>query len=507
MQPLGTRRWWVLGALVVIMVTVSLDLTALNVALPTLAADLRAGTGELQWIIDSYTLVSATLLIPAGLLGDRYGRKKLLLVGLAAFLVASVTATLVHSSGGLIAARTLMGLGAAIITPLCLSVLVAVFPRAEQPKALAAWAGASFLGLPLGTIIGGYLLDHFWWGSIFLVNIPVAGIALLAAVLLIPETRAAVAPRTDVIGLLLSTGGLLAVVYGTIEQPERGWGSPLVWGTMAGGLAALAAFVGWTRRSSDPLIDLELFRDRRFLGGALPATILTFAMFGVLFTVPQYLQAVQGQDALGTGIRLLPMIAGLVVTARLGPGLARRHGPRAVIVGGLIVLVAGATTGGFTSVHDGYGPVALWLTIVGLGMGLVLPAAMDSAMGALSAERAGVGSAVLMTVRMTGGAFGAAILGSLLATTYRDRLPASAPAPVRQGVTAGVTLAERLGDPALLGSVRSAFVHGMNATLLASAGLMAITALVVPFLVPGRRDQGAPAAEHAGESTHDHVAA
>jgi Na+/melibiose symporter-like transporter len=201
------------------------------------------------------------------------------------------------------------------------------------------------------------------------------------------------------------------------------------------------------------------------------------------------------------------MIAGLVVTAKLGPGLARRYGPRAVIVGGLIVLAAGATTGGFTSVHDGYGPVALWLTVVGLGMGLVLPAAMDSAMGALSAERAGVGSAVLMTIRMTGGAFGAAILGSLLSTTYRDQVPASAPAPVRQGVTAGVALAERLGDPALLGSVRSAFVHGMNATLLTSAGLMAITALVVPFLIPGRRDQGAPAAEHAGESTHDHVAA
>jgi MFS transporter, DHA2 family, multidrug resistance protein len=505
MKTFGSRHWWILGALVVITVAVSLDLTALNVALPTLSADLHASTGDLQWIIDSYTLASATLLIPAGLLGDRYGRKKLLLTGLSAFLLASVMATLVHSSGGLIAARTLMGVGSAIITPLCLSVLVAVFPKEQQPKAVAAWAAATFLGLPLGPIIGGYLLDHFWWGSIFLLNVPIAGIAILAAGLLIPETRAAAAPRTDVVGLLLSTGGLLAMVYGTIEQPEHGWGAPLVWGTLAAGVAALAAFVGWTRRSPSPLIDLELLRDRRFLGGAVPATLLTFAMFGVLFTLPQFLQSVLGNDALGTGVRLLPMIGGLVVTAKLAPGLAARFGSRAVIVGGLLVLVAASAAGAFTSVHGGYGFVAGWLTVLGLGMGLVLPTAMNSAIAALPAERAGVGSAVLMTLRMTGGAFGAAVLGSLLSTTYRDRLPASAPEQVRQSVGGGVAMADRLGDPVLLDSVRTAFVHGMDATLLADAGLMAVTAVITLFLVRGRGAEDAPAVVPAGESTHDHA--
>jgi DHA2 family multidrug resistance protein-like MFS transporter len=512
MTSLGARRWWVLGALVITLLAVNLDLTALNVALPTLATALHAGTGDLQWIVAGYTLVSATLLLPAGLLGDRYGRKKLLLTGLAIFLAGSVAAVYVSSPSGLIAARTVMGVGAAIIMPLALSVMLAVFPPKERPKAMAAWAAATFAGMPLGPIVAGYLLDHFWWGSIFFINIPVAGVALLAGLVLIPESRAAQPPRTDFLGLLLSTGGLLALVYGTIEQPERGWGDPLVWGSMVAGAVALAAFLAWTRRTSAPLIDLGLFRDRRFTGGVLPATMLTFALFGVLFVVPQYFQAVLGSDALGTGLRLLPLIGGLIVTGRISPRLVERLGTRIVVVAGLVVIVAAAVVGAFTSVDDGYGFVAVWLTVMGLGLGLTIPASMTIALNAVPAERGGSGSALLMTIRLVGGAFGSAILGSLLSAGYRSRvdvtgLPEPAAEAVRGGLGGGVTVAARLRDPALLDSVRAAFVHGMDIVLVTGAGILVITAAITLVLLPRRAAEVARAEAGAGESEHEHVSA
>ncbi|HEU5161441.1 MAG TPA: MFS transporter [Streptosporangiaceae bacterium] len=513
MTALGARRWWVLGALVVTLLAVSLDLTALNVALPTLSTALRAGTGDLQWIVAGYTLASATLLLPAGLLGDRYGRKKILLGGLVIFLAGSVWALYVSGPGGLIAARTLMGVGAAVLLPLALSVMLVVFPPEERAKAMAAWAAASFLGLPLGPIVAGYLLDHYWWGSIFLINIPVAIVALVACVALVPESRSQAARRTDIVGLLLSTGGLLALVYGVIDQPQRGWGDVRVWGSMLAGAAALAAFVAWSRRVSVPLIDLELFRDRRFVGGLVPSTVASFALFGVLFAVPQYFQGVLDSRPLGTGLRLLPMIGGLMLAARLSARLVERLGDRVLIVGGTLVLVAGALAGAATSAGDGYAYAAAWLVVVGLGMGLMLPPAMTVAIGALSADRGGAGSALIMTIRLVGGALGSAVLGSLLSAGYRGHvavagLPDPAAKAVRQGLGGGVAVAERLGDPALLGSVRAAFVHGMDLVLVTGAGLLLVTAIITVALLPGRAAEGGAAAratEGAGESAHEHL--
>jgi EmrB/QacA subfamily drug resistance transporter len=511
---IGLQRWLVLGALVVTLLAVSLDLTALNVALPTLSTALRASTGDLQWIVAGYTLTSAILLLPAGLLGDRYGRKKMLVGGLAVFLAGSVAAVYVASPGGLIAARTLMGVGSAVIMPLALSVLLVVFPPAERPKALAAWTTASFVGMPLGPIVAGYLLDHFWWGSIFFINIPVAAVALIACVALIPESRSETARQTDFAGLLLSLGGLSALMYGVIEQPERGWGDIRVWGPMVAGAAALGAFVGWTRRARVPLIDLALFRDRRFVGGVVPSTVMTFALFGVLFAVPQYFQGVLDAGPLGTGLRLLPLIAGLMLTARLSPRLVERLGNRFVIVAGVCVLVIGALAGAATSADDGYAYVAGWLVVVGLGMGLMLPASMTVAISALSAERGGAGSAVLLTVRLVGGAFGSAVLGSLLAASYRGHvavggLPDTVAETVRQGLGGGLAVAQRLGDQALLGSVRAAFVHGMDVVLVTGAGLLSLTAVITLVLLPSRaaEREAARAAAGAGESAHEHLSA
>jgi MFS family permease len=384
-----------------------------------------------------------------------------------------------------------------------------VFPKEEQPRALAAWAGASVLGLPLGPIVGGYLLDHFWWGSIFFINIPVSAVALVLGLVLIPESRSAVAPRPDYAGLLLSTGGLAALVYGAIQEDEYGWGDVRVWGIMTAGAVAVAAFFAWTRRASWPLIDLELFHNRRFTGGAVPATLLTFALFGVLFVTPQYFQGVLGADALGSGLRLLPLIGGLLITSRLSPRLVARSGAALVIAAGGLVMAAGMVLGAFSTAGTGYGMAATWLTVTGLGMGLVLPASMTAAMTALSPERAGVGSAVLMTIRLVGGAFGAAILGTLLSAGYRGRvdvtgLPPAAAEAARDKVGGGLAVARQLHDAELLRSTRSAFVHGMDLTLATGAGVMAVAALLAVVLLPRHRTtEGAV----GRESEHEHTPA
>src|SRR5882757_914661 len=416
------RRWWALCALVLSVLVLSFDTTILNVALPSMAAQIGATTGDMQWIVDSYTVVFAAVMLPAGLLGDRFGRRRMLIVGLAVFLGGALLGTLAHDPEPVIIARTVMGVGAAFIMPLSLSVIPSLFGAKERPKAVAITSTAMALGLPLGPILGGLLLEHFWWGSVFLINIPLVGLGIAACLVLLPETRDPAAPRVDALGTLLGAGGLGVFVFGIIEAPDRGWGDPLVLLAFVAGIALIAGLVLRERGTERPMLDLTLLRQRGFLWNAVAATLVTFILTGLLFVLPSYLQTTLGNNALGTGLRLLPMMGGLMFAARAGAPLVARFGPRPVIVAGLLVLAAGGFLGATTGAGDGYGTAALWMPIAGLGFGLAIVPAMDSALGALPRERAGSGTGLLQTLRQTGAAIGVALLGSLLAAGYAGRL-------------------------------------------------------------------------------------
>jgi EmrB/QacA subfamily drug resistance transporter len=516
MKASDARRWWALGALVICLLTLGLDGTILNVALPTLATALGAGTSGLQWMVDAYVLVFAGLLLPLGAIGDRFGRKKVLIIGLLAFLAASVAAAYVTTTGQLVAARALMGFGSAIMTPVATAMIPVLFSPAERPRAIAAMAAAMGLGVPLGPIVGGYLLDHFWWGSIFLVNVPVAVLGLAAVALLVPETRDPAARPVDGVGAVLSTAGLITFVYGIIAAPRRGWGDAQVVTAVAAGVALLAAFVVWERRHRFPMIDLSLFARPRFLWGTLTATVATFALFGVLFTLPQFYQAVQGHDALATGLRLLPMMGGLVLGAGGSDRISRRVGTTVPVVVGLVALAVGLGMGARTGVSDPYGWVAAWLAISGFGIGLSLAPAMDAVLGELNVEQAGSGTALTMTLRQVGGALGVALLGSVLASVYSRQLSVGAlPGPAadaaRESVSGAMAVAARLGDQTLHASAAAAYARGMDVVLAVCAALALVTAVAAAVGLPAREttrpdadgDAGAEAASGEPESGHE----
>ncbi|MFF0519562.1 MFS transporter [Actinomadura nitritigenes] len=503
------RRWWGLGALALSMLALGFDMTILNVALTTISEKLHASTSELQWIVDSYLLVFAALLLPAGLLGDRLGRRRTLLAGMAVFGAASLAGALAGGTGGVIAARAFMGLGAAIMMPLSMSMLPAVFPPHERTRAIAVWSSASALGLPIGPLLGGWLLEHFSWSSIFLVNVPIVAVGGIALAFTMPETRDPAAPKADGPGSLLSMGGLVALVYGVIEAPVRGWGDPVVLGVLALSAVLLAAFVLWERRAAQPMMDVRLFHDRRFSWAMVAAIAANLLMGGLLFVFPQYLQAVLGNDAFGTGLRLIPMLLGLLAGGLTTDRIVPRTGHKPIIVTGLAVLAASLGWGAFTDAGDSYGSIVPWLLLIGLGCGLSLIPAMDALMAALPADQAGRGSGLVQTLRQTGGTLGVAGLGSLLSAVYRDRvatdgLPRAAADAAHDSVGGAVAVAGRLHDGALLASARDAYVHGMDAVLAAcAAGALAVAVLLLAFQ-PGRR--GADATADEPESTHEHVA-
>ncbi|MES9537168.1 DHA2 family efflux MFS transporter permease subunit [Actinomadura sp. NPDC000600] len=505
-----TRRWLGLGALALSMLALGFDMTILNVALTTLSERLHASTSALQWIVDSYLLVFGALLLPAGLLGDRFGRKRLLLAGLAVFGTASLAGAFADGSGGVIAARAFMGLGAAIVTPLSMSMLPAIFPPHERTRAVAVWSSAMALGLPLGPLLGGWLLENFRWGSIFLVNVPVVLVGGIAVALLLPETRDPAAPRVDGIGALLSMAGVVALVYGVIEAPVRGWSDAVVLLSFALAAVLLAGFVLWERRAAEPLLDVALFRNPAFTWAMVAAVAANLMMGGALFVLPQYLEAVQGNDVLGTGVRLMPMLLGLLAGGVVTDRVAHRTGHKPILVTGLLVLAAGFGWGALTGAGDGYPATVPWLLVVGLGCGLTIVPAMDAVLAALPPAQAGRGSGLVQTLRQTGGTLGVAGLGSLLSALYRDRvstggLPPDAAAAARDSIGGAVAVAGRLDDGGLLASARAAYVHGMDAVFAACGAAAVVAALLLWLFQPARGREDAASAADAGQSEHEHA--
>ncbi|WP_237566477.1 MFS transporter [Paenibacillus sp. EZ-K15] len=484
----GNRRWWVLGALAVGILAVGLDMTILNLALPVLATDLHATNGDLQWFADAYNLIFAAMLLPAGLLGDRLGRKRMLLMGLLVFGAASAGCAYASSSWELITGRAFLGLGAALLVPLSMSIIPVLFSEEERPKAIGVWMMANAIGIPLGPIVGGWLLNNYEWGSVFLINIPLVIIALIAVSILLPETRSEDKHKVDAIGILASSLGLVGLTYGVIEVGEKGWGDVAALTAMIGGIFCLVFFMFWEKRVKYPLIDPFLFRSSKFTWGSILATVISFAMFGVLFVTPQYFQAVQGVDALDSGLRLLPLVFGLLIGAPISDKLQSKFGTRTTLVLGFLILSAGLAIGANTGVDSGYGFASIWVTVVGLGIGLALPAAMDVAMSPLSAERSGVGSAFIMSLRQVGGTMGVAILGTVLSTNYRNNLdlidlPGDVAEVVQRNVSAGAAVAQKIDSASLLNSVHASFVAGMEAMLWVCGGVTVLGLLLTVIFI------------------------
>jgi MFS transporter, DHA2 family, multidrug resistance protein len=506
----SSGRWWAVAAISVSVLVVSLDLTVLSLALPTIATAMHASTGDLQWIVDSYSLVIAALILPAGLLGDRFGRKRTLLGALAVFGCCSVWTAYSGGIGELIAARALLGVGAAAIFPMAIAALPVLFAEEERQKAVAAMAAALFVSYPLGPVLGGFLLDHFWWGSVFLINVPVVAIALPAVIFLLPESRAQQRPSLDLPGILISSAGLTAVTYGFIRTSERSWTDAAALGLIAAGVLLSVAFIWWeraaTRRAAaagrgQPLVNLPLFRLAGFRWGTILMTFVTFSMFGLMFTVPQFFQDIKGATPLGSGLRMLPLIGGMLVGMIAGNKLTdapkRPDGSlgtppasaKLVAGAGFAVMAAGLTVGAFTTLGSSTGFALLWIAITGAGLGLAMPSSMNAAVGRLDAERSASGGALLQATRQVGGTIGVAVLGTIISNAYVSRLtltgiPAAATDTVKAGVAGGVAVARQLRSPAVLGMVRTAFVGGMDVMLWTCAGIALASALLAVLFLP-----------------------
>jgi DHA2 family multidrug resistance protein-like MFS transporter len=500
MNTLGTRKWWALGALTLAVLAVGLDGTIISVALPTLATALRASELDLQWFVSGYLLVLAAAMLPAGLLGDRFGRKKVMLTALVLFGAGSAACAYAPSAGAFIAARVALGLAGAGIIVMALSALTVLFTEEERPRAVGIWAAANFLALPIGPILGGWLLSHYWWGWVFLLNVPVALVGLVATFALVPESRAPERPGLDPVGVVVSIAGLVGVTYGLIVAGQNGWSDPGALLSTSAGLVLLVGFFLWERwlgrrPSGRPLIDLALFRSAAFTWGVILAAILVLAMIGVLFTMPQYFQGVLGTDAMGSGLRLLPLIGGLVVGAVPADRVARLVGAKITAALGFALLTAGMLIGSTTSMGSGGGFVAAWMAVVGLGMGITLATSASAALSELSPERSGVGSAVMQALQKVGGPFGTAIMGSVLSSAYQGQLqlaglPAAVANVARGSLFGGIAVAEKLRSAALLASVRSAFVNGMDVSLVVAAGIAVAGLILALVFLPRRSGAG-----------------
>ncbi len=494
------RRWTILAVLCVSVFLAVVDNTIVNVALPTISKQLHATTSELQWIVDAYSLVFAALLLVGGSLGDRYGRKGALQVGLAAFAGFSALAGLSGSIGLLIVARCLMGLAAALIFPATLAILSHTFTDAkERAAAIGVWTGITGLAVALGPLTGGLLLQHFSWGSVFFVGVPIAALALVLGAWLVPTSRDPAAPRLDLVGFVLSIAGVGAVIYTTIGAPAHGWLGPVTLAGYAAGVTLLAVFAVWELGVAEPMLDITLFRNIRFSAASFSITVAFFGLFGFIFLITQYFQLVHGYSPLSAGVHTLPFALGVGAAAPVAPILARRLGTKIIVPAGLMLMGAGffiaSTVGSDTPF---FGPVIVSMLLMAIGLGLATAPSTDAILAVLAPGKAGVGSAVNDVTRELGGTFGVAVVGAVFASVYgpqltlllhRVGLPAPALAAARQSPAAALQVAAHAPASAhltIIDAAHQAFVHGLSRGSIVCAAAVALGA-VFAFLVLPRR--------------------
>jgi MFS transporter, DHA2 family, multidrug resistance protein len=513
------RRWTILAVLCVSVFLAVVDNTIVNVALPTISKQLHATTSELQWIVDAYSLVFAALLLVGGSLGDRYGRKGALQVGLAAFAGFSALAGLSGSIGMLIVARCLMGAAAALIFPATLAILSNVFTDAkERAAAIGVWTGITGLAVALGPLTGGLLLQHFSWGSVFFVGVPIAGLALALGAWLVPTSRDPAAPRLDLVGFILSIAGVAAVIYTTIGAPAHGWLGPVTLAGYGAGITLLAIFAAWELRIAEPMLDITLFRNIRFSAASFSITVAFFGLFGFIFLITQYFQLVHGYSPLSAGVHTLPFALGVGAAAPVAPILARRLGTKIIVPAGLLLMGAGffiaSTVGSDTPF---FGPVIVSMLLMAIGLGLATAPSTDAILAVLAPGKAGVGSAVNDVTRELGGTFGVAVVGAVFASVYGPQLtlllhglglPAPALAAARQSPAAALEIAAHAPASAqatIIDAAHQAFVHGLSRGSIVCAAGVALGAvfafLVLPRRLPYSPDQQ-PAATITPDSSH-----
>jgi MFS transporter, DHA2 family, multidrug resistance protein len=503
------RRWVILGGLVFSLLVVVLDNTVLNVALKTMSEPKPKGLGasqsDLEWAINSYTLIFAGLLFTWGLLADRLGRKRILMLGMVLFGISSLLTAYAGSPAELIAARAAMGFSGAAIMPSTLAIIANIFPRHEQPKAIGIWSGSVGLAIAVGPIVGGALLNSFWWGSVFLINVPITVIAFVIMLFLLPESKNPKPSRLDPVGVVLEMAGLVVFVYGIIHAGDTGdWGSPSVWGSIGGGLLLLIGFVLWELHTAHPALDVRLFRNRSFSAAVISVALTFFAMMGGMFFFSFYLQSVRGYTPLKSGVFMLPFAAAMIIFSPLSSTMVKRFGPRMVAVSGLVAIAIAMACYQFVTQSS-----AMWIYLLiaffqGAAMANVMPPATTTVMSALPREVAGIGSSVNNTVRQLGGALGVAVLGTVLTTAYRGRMQplVNATATPSEHLTAAqaqyasssieatqqaVGIAVSQGNTkaaGLLQPANDAFVHAMHVTTMTGAGIMIFAAIVVALWLP-----------------------
>ncbi|MET8424764.1 MFS transporter [Nocardia sp. NPDC004860] len=501
--PRDPRRWWILVALCLATIILVIDNMALSVAVPALTEDLHASAQDMQWILDSYLLVFAGLLLTSGSLSDRFGRKRILTIGLVLFGAASAVATLAASPGELITARVVMGIGGALIMPAGLSIVINLFVTEERHQAMSALGGVSMLGLIGSPVLGGLLIDRFWWGAVFLINIPIVIVALVAVVTLVPESRGPWR-RPDPLGAVLSAIGMVALVWTITELPADGLHSTGTFLALLVTIGSLVAFLVWESRIDHPMVPLRLFRDRDFAGGSVALTLVQIGNGGLLLVLTQYLQFGLGYSPLRAGTAFLPMAIAALVASGAGAGLGPKVGNRMLTVIGMLIMAAGSLLLATLNADSGFGMVSVALIVFGLGGGLAMPAAIATITGAVPPEQAGVGSALNDTIQQSGAALGVAVLGSLVSSVFAHKMPESAPAAAWHSLGDALAIAARTGDHGLAHTARDAFAGAMSVSFGVSAlGVLAAAVLALGVL---RGRQPTPAAE-ADPERGDTVAA